>query len=286
VSARPVTGATTVAGVIGWPIRHSRSPAILNAAFAAAGLDWVYAAFAVPPGGGGDAVRAVRTLGLGGLSVTMPHKEDAAAAVDDLSDAAAALGAVNCVSVVDGRLVGDNTDGPGFVDALRAELGVDLDGRRVVVFGAGGAARAIVRAAAVAGAASVQVVNRTAAKAGAAAALAGAAGSVADASAAGAADVVVNATPVGMDGSPSELLVQPAWLHADQVVVDIVYHPARTPLLDVAASRGARTANGLGMLVHQAAHAFRAWTGEDPPVDAMTAAAASAQGGEKSGAGH
>jgi shikimate dehydrogenase len=273
VSARPVTGATTVAGVIGWPIRHSRSPAILNAAFAAAGLDWVYAAFAVPPGGGGDAVRAVRTLGLGGLSVTMPHKEDAAAAVDDLSDAAAALGAVNCVSVVDGRLVGDNTDGPGFVDAIRAELGVDLAGRRVVVLGAGGAARAIVRAAAVAGAASVQVVNRTEAKAEAAAALAGACGSVADAHAAADADVVVNATPVGMAGSSSKLLVQPDWLHADQVVVDIVYHPARTPLLEAAAARGARTANGLGMLVHQAAHAFRAWTGEAAPIGAMAAAA-------------
>jgi shikimate dehydrogenase len=286
VNARLVTGATTVAGVIGWPIRHSRSPAILNAAFAAAGLDWVYAAFAVPPGGAGDAVRAVRTLGLGGLSVTMPHKEDAAAAVDDLTDAAAALGAVNCVSVVDGRLVGDNTDGPGFVDALRAELGVDLDGRRVVVFGAGGAARAIVRAAAVAGAASVQVVNRTAAKADGAALLAGARGSVAGASAAAEADVVVNATSVGMAGGSSDLLVQPEWLHADQVVVDIVYHPARTPLLEAAAGRGARTANGLGMLVHQAAHAFRAWTGEAPPIDAMAAAADRDPGGEKTGAGH
>ncbi|MGH9135944.1 MAG: shikimate dehydrogenase family protein, partial [Acidimicrobiales bacterium] len=121
----PLTGRTRVAGVIGSPIRHSLSPAIFNAAFAASGLDWMYAAFDVPAGDAGGALAGMRALGLGGLSVTMPHKDAVAALVDELSDDAAALGAVNCVvPVPGGRLRGESTDGPGFVDSLR-DAGVD-----------------------------------------------------------------------------------------------------------------------------------------------------------------
>jgi shikimate dehydrogenase len=275
-------GGGRVAGVIGHPISHSLSPAIHNAAFRACGLEgWTYAAFDVPAGGGGDAVRAVRALGLAGLSVTMPLKEEAAAAVDRLSPVAAALDALNTVWLAsDGVLAGDSTDGQGFLDSLRADHGVDVAGRRAVVLGAGGAARAVVLALAGAGAAEVAVVNRTRARAEAAAALAGAAGTVAaldDAGRLAAADLVVNATPLGMAGvdgvAPGGLPVDPLALRPGQVVVDLVYRPLTTPLLRAASDRGARPIDGLGTLVHQAAHQFRLWTGLEPPVADMFDAA-------------
>ncbi|MGH8999095.1 MAG: shikimate dehydrogenase family protein, partial [Acidimicrobiia bacterium] len=134
---------TKVVGVIGDPVRHSLSPAIHNAAFAACGLDWVYVAFPVARGSGGAAVGAAAALGLAGLNVTMPHKEDAASACDDLTADAAALAAVNTVVVgAGGRTLGDSTDGGGFLAALAAD-GIDVAGRSVLVLGAGGAARAV-----------------------------------------------------------------------------------------------------------------------------------------------
>jgi shikimate dehydrogenase len=267
-----ISARTRVAGVIGSPVRHSRSPAIHNAAFAAAGLDWTFAAFEVAPGDAGRALDGMRALGLGGLSVTMPHKDAVAAAVDELSDDAAALGAVNCVVPIgDGRLRGESTDGPGFVRSL-ADAGFDPAGRRCCVLGAGGAARAVVLALARAGASAVVVVNRTVAKAEAAAALAGAVGAVAPAPDPGA-ELVVNATSVGM-GDDGALPLDPDRLQAGQWVADLVYVPIDTPLLAAARAAGCRTVDGLGMLVHQAAIAFEAWTGEPAPVEAMRLAAA------------
>ncbi|MBA2283500.1 MAG: quinate/shikimate dehydrogenase, partial [Acidimicrobiia bacterium] len=137
------TATTRIAGVIGSPVRHSLSPAIHNAAFAACGLDWAYAAFEVAPDDAARALDGMRALGLGGLSVTTPHKDAVAGLVDDLTDVAAALGAVNCVVPLgDGRLRGTNTDGEGFVASLR-RAGTEPAGRRFCVLGAGGAARAV-----------------------------------------------------------------------------------------------------------------------------------------------
>jgi shikimate dehydrogenase len=265
-----------LAGVIGHPIRHSLSPLVLNAAFAAAGLDWAYLAFDVAPGDGAAAVEAMRALGIGGLSVTMPHKDQVATAVDRLTDDAAALGAVNCVFWDGDQLVGDSTDGAGFLDALRAEIGWEPAGKRCLVAGAGGAARSIIRALGASGAADVAVANRTAAKAEAAAALAGPVGRVAGADDIAPADLVVNATSVGMGSPPGAhgpVPLDVAQLGPHQVVVDAVYVPRRTPLLAAAADRGAVTVDGVGMLVHQAGHAFRRWTGDEPPLEAMAAAA-------------
>lgn len=261
-----------MAAVIGSPVRHSLSPALHNAAFEAADLDWTYVAFEVAAGHGAAAVSAMRALDLAGLSVTMPHKSDVAAAVDRLSPAAAELGAVNCVAWDSGQLVGHNTDGDGFIDALRLDLGVEPSGCRVVVLGAGGAARAVVRALAAAGAAEVVVVNRTAARAEAAAALAGAAGRIGSMADVAVSDIVVNATPVGM-GDPVEdgLPVPVRALRSEQVVTDLVYQPLVTPLLRAAADCGATTLNGVGMLLYQAARSFRLWTGVDPRIDAMRA---------------
>jgi shikimate dehydrogenase len=272
-----LTAATRVAAVIGTPVRHSLSPALLNTAFAATHLDWAYVAFDVPEGRGAAAVEAMRALGLGGLSVTMPHKAAAHDAVDGLTGTARALGAVNCVFRDGDRLVGDNTDGAGFLDALTVDAGVAVEGRRCVLVGAGGAGRAVARALGEAGAAEVVVVNRSPAPAERAAALAGPAGRVGGAEAIGEAELVVNATPLGMAGggraSVGALPLDPAMLRAGQVVVDLIYHPAETPLLAAAAQVGATPVNGLGMLVHQAAHAFTRWTGRDAPVAAMRAAA-------------
>jgi len=272
---RAISGATRVAAVIGSPIRHSLSPTLMNAAFAAVDADWVYVAFDVAAGNAGAALDAMRALDLGGLSVTMPHKEDVAALVDELSPDADALGAVNCVRRAGAALVGENTDGPGFRDAL-GDIGFDPAGRRAAVLGAGGAARAVVLALARAGAAEVMVVSRTVAKSNRAAALAGEAGRVVAAGAIADADLVVNATPVGMldEDTPFD----PDLLRPDHVVIDLVYHPAVTPLLHAARRRGATAANGLGMLVHQAAHAVRHWTGVSPPVPRMLDAAHAALG--------
>jgi len=277
-----ITGHTRATGVIGLPIRHSLSPAIFNAAFAAAGLDWAYLAFEVPEGAAGMALGGMRALGLEGLSVTMPHKAAVLPGLDEVTEDADVLGAVNCIVRRGANLVGHNTDGAGLVDSLRVDEGIDVAGRSVVVIGAGGAARAVIRALAGHGAGEVVVVNRSAEPAAQAAALAGAVGRVAEPEAVSGADIIVNATPLGMgvvvgqDGAPEPLPLDPALLGSGQVVVDLVYHPVVTPLLRAAQARGARGVNGVGMLIHQAAHAFRLWTHEEPPLEAMSAAALAA----------
>lgn len=269
-ASRAITGTTRVVGVIGDPVVHTRSPSMHNAAFEALGLDWVYVALPVPKGRGAAAVRAIRALGLTGLNVTMPHKADAATACDDLASAAAALGAVNTVVVDrDGALIGHSTDGAGFLRALGDE-GVEVPGRRCLVIGAGGAARAIVQALSEAGA-DVRVAARRPDRARSAAALApgGTAVPIDDVAVEGF-DVVVNATPLGMHGEAPPF--DSARLRSGQFVYDTVY-PAETPLLAEARSRGARGAGGLGMLVHQGAIAFELWTGSAAPLDVMRAAA-------------
>jgi shikimate dehydrogenase len=269
-----LSGRTSVVGVIGSPISHSLSPALHNAAFAALGIDWCCVAFEVADGDAARALGGMASLGIRGLSVTMPHKTAVAALVDDCTPVALALGAVNCVILrPDGQLLGHNTDGAGFLDSLRDDAGIDPHGMQVVVVGAGGAARAVVHALGTAGAASVVVINRDGERAARAAALAdgcGRVGTLGDVEAAG---LIVNATPVGMGADATDLPLPAEVLHAGHVVVDLVYHPAETNLLKAAAAAGAITLGGLGMLVHQAGHAFAHWTGLDAPVEAMRAAA-------------
>jgi shikimate dehydrogenase len=266
------TAATSVVGVIGYPVAHSLSPRLHNTAFGHLGLDWVSVGFPVPPGQAAAALAGARALGIRGLSVTMPHKEAVAVAVDELSPEGARLGAVNCAVGSAGGWRGANTDGAGFVAALARGGRFSPSGTRCLVVGAGGAARAVIAALADAGAAEVVVVNRTEERARLAAALAGPVGRVGSAGDARGCDLVVNATPAGMagvDGGPDDWPVDPGLLGAGHVVVDLVYHPPVTPWLAAAAARGARTANGLGMLVHQAALQIELWTGCEAPVDAM-----------------
>ena len=266
-----ISGTTRVAAVIGSPVKHSLSPAMHNAAFRQLGVDWVYVALHVAHGDAQRAIDAMRVLELGGLSVTMPHKEAVAMAVDALDPAASALRSVNTVVLQpDGTLVGHSTDGAGFVASLTA-AGVAVHGRTVCLLGAGGAARAISDALARAGAARIAVLNRTFATAQEAVNLAGGVGVIANAHDVGEADIVVNATSIGMGSD--DLPCDPRALRAGQVVADIVYHPRETALLRAARAAGALTVDGMGMLVHQAALQQQLWHGQYPDVAVMAAAA-------------
>ena len=273
------TGSTRVAAVIGSPVRHSLSPTLMNAAFSSSDLDWIYVALEVEASRLPDALVGIRALGIDGLSVTMPHKESAAACADVLTDDAELLGAVNCIVNTGGILTGHNTDGEGFVRSLRNGFDLAPNGRRCVVLGAGGAARSIVLALARHGAEEIIVINRSLARAERAAALAGERGRVVALDGAHTdlrdADLIVNATPVGMgDPGPDDVPFDTSLLHGGQFVVDIVYRPLDTPLLVAARERGAATANGVAMLAHQAAIQFELWTGVEAPIDSMMSAVA------------
>jgi shikimate dehydrogenase len=277
VGPSQVGGATRTVGVLGWPVEHSLSPAIHNAAFRALDLDWIYVPLPVEPSRIGEALAGIRALGLAGANVTMPHKGAAAAGMDVLSDDAERLGAVNTI-VVDGHtLSGHNTDAPGFDRFLRRDAGFDPAGRSALVFGAGGAARACALALARAGAASVTVAARDQARVdGVRAAVEGLSTDVHAVAFSDAAeveaDLIVNATPVGRD---DEILPLPH-IHQGMVVVDLLYHPAVTPLTTAARLGGAATFGGIGLLLHQAALSFELWTGRQPPLDVMSAAASAA----------
>ena len=266
-----VDARTRLAGIIGWPVEHSLSPAMHNAAFAALGLNWVYAAFPVHPERVAEAVCGLAAAGCAGLNVTIPHKQAVLECCSQVSEAAAAIGAANTL-VPDGAggFRADNTDAAGFLRALDEQAPLDLVGRNALVIGAGGAARAVVFALRSRGA-RVRVANRTPARA---AELGDPVPFVSQAldSVAGQSALVVNTTSLGLhgDGPPPELPL--AGLGRDQVVADIVYRPGGTPWLAAAAARGARPVDGLGMLLHQGAAAFEQWTGERAPVAVMRAA--------------
>jgi shikimate dehydrogenase len=248
---------------------------IFTAAFEALSLDYTYVAVEVPAGQGAVAVEQARAAGVNGLSVTMPHKAAVLPALDRLSAGAEALGAVNTILRVGDELVGDNTDGPGFLDALAIDEGFDPSGRRCVVFGAGGAARAVILDLAASGAAEVVVVNRNPENADAAVRLAGEIGRIGEPADVQQADLVVNATPMGMQGHPRDPVFDPSLIKQGQLIADLVYYPPLTPLVAAARERGAVAVNGLGMLIHQAAHSFRLWTGQPAPLEVMSAAAVS-----------
>ncbi len=264
-----ISGTTRVVGLIGYPATYSLSPAIHNAAYRAMGIDARYVVFPVQGDAVREAVAAIRALNLVGVSVTVPHKSAVVEYVDELTSAASRLSSVNWISNNDGTLVGDSTDGEGFLRALAQMHGVDVTGRHVAVLGAGGAARAIVGACVDAGCGQVTVMNRTQSAAIRLAELSPVirVGSAPDVVSA---DVVVNATSVGMDGAlVDEMPIDPSLLQPSQVVMDLVYSPNKTRLYTAARARGCEVSNGLGMLVHQAAAQIERWTGKPAPIDTM-----------------
>jgi shikimate dehydrogenase len=262
-------------GVLGWPLRGTLSPTIHNAAFRKLGLDWVYFAWPVPPEALSAAIGGLRALGAQGANLTMPHKEAVIVHLDLVSGDARAVGAVNTIQRYGERLIGHNTDIDGFQEFLSADAGVDVTGMSALVLGAGGSARAVVKALERAGARAITIAARDAARAAeveevAAAVPARSLRWDAAADAASDVDLVVNATPVGSSGEDP---IPGAEFRAGQVVVDLIYLPPATPLVERARARGANAWGGLGMLVHQAAASFRIWTGTDPPLETMSAAA-------------
>jgi shikimate dehydrogenase len=282
-----VSGARRVA-LIGWPVEHSLSPAMHNAAFQALGLDWRYELLAVPPKHLGAALASLHAGEYVGANVTMPYKSAVMTHLDEIDHAARSIGAVNTIAAEGSRLVGHNTDGPGFLRALR-EAGLETAGRRALVLGAGGAARAVAYALARAGCA-VAIYNRTATRAAELArelkglGLDGTVGWVPGETALRALDlsqfdVLVNATAAGMwpnsEDSPWPVGLS---LPSHWSVFDLVYTPVETRLLRQARQVGARAIDGLGMLVWQGALAFELWTGQTPPADLMRAAALEALG--------
>ncbi len=266
-----ITGAARIAGVIGWPVAHSRSPRLHNHWLQRYGIDGAYVPLPVPPGRLAEALAGLRAAGLRGANVTLPHKEDACALCDVLDPSAARAGAVNTLAFGPDGVRGSNTDGFGFLANLRAH-GVDPRGPALVL-GAGGSARAIAAALLDAGC-PVGIANRARPRAEALAhALPGLRVLDWDAREAALADhaLLVNATPLGMAGhAPLPLDLSRAL--PGLAVADIVYAPPCTALLQAAAARGLRTVGGLGMLAHQARAGFAAWFGTDPEVDAETLA--------------
>lgn len=262
-----LSGAARLAGVIGWPVAHSRSPRLHGWWIARHGLDAAYVPLAVRPGAFPVAVQGLRASGFRGANVTIPHKEAAFAACDRVTERARRAGAVNTLVFGDDGVEGDNTDGWGFVENLR-QHGVDPAAGPALLLGAGGAARAIAATLLDAGI-PVAVANRTRARAEAlAAALPGLAVVDWERCSAALADqaLLVNTTSLGMKGQGAleiDLAAAPASLR----VADIVYVPLETPLLAAATARGLRAVDGLGMLLHQARAGFRAWFDVDPVVD-------------------
>ena len=274
-----VTGKTRVLGIIGWPVGHSLSPLMQNAALAEMGLDYVYVPFPVREEDLGSAVRGLRGLGVAGFNVTIPHKTAVIPFLDRLAPEARLIGAVNTVKLEGDELVGYNTDGAGFVRSLREDLGFDPAGRSILLLGAGGAARAALVSLCQAGAARIVIANRNVRRgeelAGEfrgrlggtqiAAISLGPPFSMAEIQKI---DIIVNTTSVGMGGSAFDGLdLSP--LDPGAAVYDMVYTPWETPLLAEASRRGLRCANGIGMLVAQGECALAIWTGVEPPAGLM-----------------
>lgn len=266
-----ISGKAKVAGVIGWPVAHSRSPRLHGWWLDHYRIDGAYVPLAVRPENFAAAFRALPKLGFAGANITLPHKEAALALVDQADDGARRIGAVNTMLVApDGRMLGSNSDAFGFMESLRAGAPGwrAADGPAVVV-GAGGAARAVVVALLDAGAPEVVVLNRTRARAEAMAVNLGGPIRIESWSdrtmALAGAGLLVNTTSLGMEGQePLDLDLDR--LPSDAVVTDAVYTPLLTPLLAAAAARGNRIVDGLGMLLHQARPGFAAWFGVAPEV--------------------
>ena len=272
-----ITGKSRVCGVIGDPIGHSISPAMHNAAFRALNLDYVYVPFRVSREDLPRAVDGLCALNICGVNVTIPHKVSIIPLLDEIDEFARKIGSVNVVANNNGRLIGYNTDAPGFLHALK-DHGIELEGKSAVVLGAGGAACSICFALAEQGA-SLTILNRTQGNAARFAVeiseMTGRPIQVLGlnkenlAAATESCDILINATSVGMYPEVEATLVDSCMIKPYQIVVDIVYNPLKTRLLNEAERAGARIVSGVDMLIWQGALAFEIWTGRQAPINIM-----------------
>lgn len=277
-----ITGGTRVCALIGYPVEHSLSPAMHNAAFKHLGLNYVYVAFNVAPERLKEAISGIRGLGICGVNVTMPHKISVIKYLDELDENAKLAGSVNTILNRDSRLIGYTTDGLGALNALK-QVGSDPAEKKVVILGAGGASRSISFALANY-ARELVILNRTFERAEGLASelrrIFGSAGIRAGPLSDNVleeelrdADIMINATSVGMRPNVNETPVRRELLHKNLTVFDIVYEPLETRLLREAKSVGAKTVDGLSLLVHQGALSFEIWTGVKAPIEVMREAA-------------
>ena len=283
MSPGPPAAEPKLVGIIGYPLGHSVSPAFQQAAFDHLELPYRYVRWETPPSGLQPRVAGFREGEAVGANVTVPYKEKVIPLLDELDPLARHIGAVNTIAVRDSSLVGHNTDAPGFLWALREKGGLDPRGKRAFVLGGGGSARAVAMALLQAGAAAVDLSNRTEERAKtlveAIRERSGAGGGTVDVVPWGTApedvDLVVNATTMGMRGGPApdESPLEEARFPGAAVACDLVYNPEDTPFLEAAKRAGARTLGGLPMLVYQGALSFQLWTDVEPPIDVMFEAA-------------
>jgi shikimate dehydrogenase len=276
-----IKGTTKIVGVIGFPIGHTISPAIHNAAFAALGLDCIYLPFAVRPENLARAIAGLIPLGIIGINVTIPHKETVIQHLDKVSLEARRIGAVNTVVIKSEKLIGYNTDGKGFVRALKEEGGIDIRGKKIVILGAGGAGRAVAVQSALEKAEELIIFDKEGERAKRLAAdikkniSALCVGTVSQDEIKPnlkEADILINATPIGMNAG-DELIINPQWLLPRTLIFDLVYNPQDTRLMQAARERGCSVVGGLGMLIHQGALSFELWTGKKAPLRVMRKAA-------------
>ena len=280
---------TLHAGIFGYPIGHSISPVMHNAAFKKAEIDAVYEAWQTPPDDLAEGVASLRGESYLGANITVPHKQAVMEHLDEIDELAARVGAVNTIVNQNGRLIGSNTDALGFINSLQNEAGVNVSGLKIVLIGAGGAARAAAHALADEQAGEITIGNRTVERAASLAEEMREAGaetvsfSISDPdflSACERADLIVNSTSVGMLHGPAEdeSPIPASAISPGCVVYDMVYNPTRTPLLTDAENVGAQVVGGLPMLVYQGAAAWTRWTGREAPVEVMFEAAKEALG--------
>lgn len=270
-----IDGKTKIVGLIGYPIEHTFSPKMHNACFKELGLNWVYLPFSVKPENLEEAFKGLKSIeNVQGINVTIPHKQEVIKYLDNLSQEASLIGAVNTISFSNGRATGDNTDGRGFISALTEE-GFSLRGKNVLLLGVGGAGRAVSMSLAKEKISRITLVDVNISKAKGLTSEIEHSFKEVKARAIGLKeitleeiDLLVNATGVGMkEGDP--LLINPSLLHRKLFVYDLIYNPTQTLLLKEAAKCGAKTANGSGMLIHQAALSFKIWSGEEAPLGVM-----------------
>ena len=275
---------TEVTGLFGYPVEHSLSPKMHNAGFEELEINYLYLPFAVQPENLEQAVAGIRGLGIRGVNLTIPHKEEVIPYLDELSEEAELIGAVNTIVNQNGKLVGHNTDGRGYIRSLQEGAGFAPDNKEVLIIGAGGAARAVAFQLALEGIDKLYIANRTFSKAEKLAAEIRTKIDLKEITALDLTtealtpvfnnlDLVVDTTPIGMvPDTDVKPVIEPGLLDSNLLVSDLVYNPQETVLLQAAKEAGAETVSGLGMLLYQGVIAFELWTDRQAPVEEMQAA--------------
>jgi shikimate dehydrogenase len=268
-----IDGSTKIVGVFGYPVKHTASPSMHNAAFEALGLNWVYLPFEVKPELLELAVKSIIPLGIQGVNLTIPHKKDVVPFLDELSPEAEFIGAVNTIVKKGSKLIGHNTDGKGFIKALE-EDGISPTGKNILILGAGGASYGISCELISKRVKKITIANRTLKKAQDLKKLLNGIEvlpleKTSLKSALKDADIIINTTSVGMKENESLLINEDCLNSSLEAVVDLIYNPAQTKLLKAAKKKGIKTMNGLSMLLHQGALSFELWTGKKAPIEVM-----------------